>query len=317
MGRKPATDAGISLASVLVLLALLSVLITSFLYLNRDLILTTTNRVELTKAQAEADGLYELSLLLITTDLIDPTPPDGQSRVCQFGRSKVEITIEDEAGKIDLNGASEDLLWNLIRLYTGSDEEAWRALDVIVDYRDSDDIARTRGAELEDYIRDGLETVPKNSVFVLREELFSVPYLPDTLVRAILPHTTTHSQRSGIAPPYASAPVLFAASGIQPDDSLDIEDFETRDSRADLTSNIPSERISPSDKQAYRITLHILRDTGFAFAQQAVFRFPQQLSQPLFVERTRVNFTAEKKTQLTDRTAEFPNCKGPKFTLTR
>ena len=301
-------DSGISLASVLVLLALLSALITSFLYLNRDLILTATNRVELTKAEAEADGFYDLALQLVTTDLIDPTTPDGGIYTCQLGGTKVEITIEDEAGKVDLNGASEDLLWNLIRLYTESDEDASRALDVIVDYRDSDDIARTLGAELEDYARDKFDTGPKNNVFVLREELFSIPYLSDDLVRALLPHTTTHSQRSGIAPLYASTPVLFAATGIRSEDSQDFEAYDEPDARSDLISNVPSERITPSDRQAYRITLHILRDSGLGFAQQAVFRYPQQLSQPQLVEKTRISFPIGKRLQLTDQLSVIRNC---------
>jgi general secretion pathway protein K len=118
-------------------------------------------------------------------DLEVRVPPDGQWHEDAFGGGRYAVRMTDEGGRIALNRAHEALLTrvmtNLIRggnATTGIDRRAQSTIgtivDSILDWRDSDDLARVNGAESEYYL--GLRTPyrAKNGLFDSPEELLLV-----------------------------------------------------------------------------------------------------------------------------------------------
>jgi type II secretory pathway component PulK len=112
-------------------------------------------------------------------------PPDGQWHEDSFAGGRYSVRMTDEGGRISLNRASEATLTrvvtNLVRggnATTGVDTHAAKDIgsivDAILDWRDSDDLARANGAESDYYL--GLRTPyhAKNGLFDSPEELLLV-----------------------------------------------------------------------------------------------------------------------------------------------
>ena len=288
--RRPSEE-GISLVSVLVLLAFLSSIIVTFMYLNRDLIQTAANRVELSKAKAEAQAGHEIAAHIIRSDVLSFLPSSESYWRCRLDDAIISIAIQDEAGKVDLNGASEDLLQDLLRLYTEDATEAARAVDLIIDFRDGDDEARPLGAEQVDYKRDNYNTYPKNRPFVLTDELYQIPYLRRELIRSVLPFLTVHSRRSGIDVNYAPLPVLQAAARAS---ALGTDEND----RASLAQQIPVGRIISSPRQSFSVQTVIMRDSGFTYAEQIVINLFTRDRRARLIDKKRITLSAEMRSEL-------------------
>lgn len=86
----------------------------------------------------------------------------------------VDIRIDDESGKIDLNSAGENLIFNLLVMIGLGDDVALPLTSAIVDWRDPDDFPSPGGAESSYY--QSLETpyYAKNGAFDVPEELLLV-----------------------------------------------------------------------------------------------------------------------------------------------
>ncbi len=159
---------------------------------------------------ARADAAAGAGISLATLDLMAGRedgswrrrfPPGGSPASCLFEDDvTLTIAVEDEAGKIDLNGASERLLTALLA-GTGIElARARRLAAAIADYRDPDDIRRPDGAEAADYRDAGVANRPKNAPFESREELHLVLGLNRDDIAAISPHVTVHTNSAGLDP---------------------------------------------------------------------------------------------------------------------
>ena len=78
---------------------------------------------------------------------------------------RVLVTVEDEAGKVDLNSASEPLLRALLAGAGATPVEVDRITAAILDYRDADNLRRPDGAEADEYRLAGRQNGPKNAPF--------------------------------------------------------------------------------------------------------------------------------------------------------
>lgn len=291
------SQSGISLVSTLVLLALLSSIIVTFIYLNRDTIRSATNRVELTKARAAADGAVELAVFGIREKFMDPLTPGGGNRLCRLDDARLSIRVEDEAGKIDLNGASETLLFDLVLYLTEDEVEATSIVDHILDFRDGDDDPRDQGGELRDYELAGLATRPKNRPFQLVDELYQVAGLPVPLVDQLRPNVTVYSRRTGIDPSYAPLPVLMAVSGETRPDTDTAANLSPQEWDR-LRSLIPAAKSIQSPRQTFTVIVHTLRDSGFAYSERAVFSLTGQDQSMTLLEKRRISFGTQERNTL-------------------
>jgi general secretion pathway protein K len=209
---------GIALLSVLWITGLLAVIAASFASSTRTEARLARHQIANAKAEALADGAVHRAVL----GLLEPNPERGWRadrtlRQLSLGEGRVEIAIEDEDGKIDLNAAPPALLAGLFGAL-GLDPAAAQALAArIVDYRDPDSDPEPDGAEDPDYQAQGLAAGAADRELVSAGELRNVAGITRELYELMLPHVTIHSGAEGVDPVRASRVVLEALPGITPE----------------------------------------------------------------------------------------------------
>jgi general secretion pathway protein K len=148
---------------------------------------------------------------------------DGTVYAWAFGGGEVRFSIQDEGGKIDLNGAPDELLRGLFlsATWTGPDgeilgldeSEADALSDAVRDFADEDDLTRLNGAEDQDYEAAGLPWGAKDAAFAAVEELQQVLGMTAPLYQAVAPALTVHTGSKGIDAISAPRGVLMALPG--------------------------------------------------------------------------------------------------------
>jgi general secretion pathway protein K len=243
---------GLALVAVLWVLMLLSLVAASFMATTRTEVNLTRNQIENARAEALADaGVYRALLGLLAVrgnfeagdDVArvlesgspaqenradEPAFPeawrsDGTVYAWSFGGGAVRMAIQDEAGKIDLNGAADELLRGLFLAaeWTGPDGEtvgldaaaADALTDAVRDFADTDDLKRLNGAEDDDYAAAGLPWGAKDTPFAAVEELQQVLGMTPPLYRALAPALTVHTGSKGVDTNSAPRAVLLALPG--------------------------------------------------------------------------------------------------------
>ena len=170
-------------------------------------------------AGAEAE---ELALEAVE-DVAGAWRTDGTAYAWAFGGGEVRISIQDEGGKIDLNGAPDELLRGLFlaATWTGpdgeilglDDSEADALVDAVRDFADEDDLTRLNGAEDRDYAAAGLPWGAKDAAFDAVEELQQVLGMTPQLYQAVVPALTVYTGSKGIDAGSAPRAVLLALPG--------------------------------------------------------------------------------------------------------
>ena len=275
-GRSIATrtdDDGFILLVVIWIMALLALFATGLASSTQTFIQTNRNDVELRRAESLASAGVNIALL----DLINRPPGDGNSRLevgsaghsCVLPEGEVlHIQIADEAGKVDLNTASDHLLLALLMGLNVDRETALRLVAAIADYRDADDDQRLDGAERSAYLAAGRAAGPKNAPFDAVAEIGNVLGISDQLARRLLPHLTVHSGQDGIDPGYASSDlldVLSRAVGTLATPAGSTNDVFTVEGR-----QIPSQFVTATVARALMIRSGVTTSTGFNFTWNVV-----------------------------------------------
>jgi general secretion pathway protein K len=203
-GDSPSTNEhGFVLVPVLFTVALLSLVALSMsqsALLDVRVAALNTRRAQ---TQALADGVANLAMRRLHLDRSAGRdravlPVDGTGLACSIGGGRATITVHDTSGLVDLNRSSLEILQRLFA-GTGLDDTSARALAAAtVDFRDSDDIATTGGAERAEYAAGGLAHGPKNAPFASVDELDQVLGMTADTMARVRPLVTVHSQTNGI-----------------------------------------------------------------------------------------------------------------------
>lgn len=198
-------EAGFALVAVMFISILLSAVALIFTAAVRSTLRSTATNVEVAKAEALAEAGINLALLNLLTQGSELEPRRPEQLACALPTGgTVAVRIRDEAGKVDLNMANEELLAALI---AGADMPAGKARSLaaaLLDFRDEDNDRRESGAETEDYIASGSSSRPKNGPFETIDELWQVIGFGDQLARRLRPYVTIHSEQDGVDPEAAS-----------------------------------------------------------------------------------------------------------------
>lgn len=208
---RPATDTGFVLVLVLWSALFLALLAAGFAASVRTHIRATASATELARAEAIADGGVNLALLDLLSTRQNARaerrfPTEDRAAGCQAGDGAVMfIRVEDEAGKINLNLASETLLTSFFVGLGASGDDAHSYASHVLDFRDSEDDPRSDGAERDAYTAADQRSPPKNGLFDTVDELDQVLGLPADLVSKAKAYATVHSGVTGfdetVAPP--------------------------------------------------------------------------------------------------------------------
>ncbi len=119
-------------------------------------------------------------------------PVDDSVRSISFASNGYNVSIETarEAGKLDINLASEAMLEAFFAFQGLDQQEAARLAARVADWRDADDLPRPNGAERLDYARARNGERIGNRPFYAIEELSLVLDMPEEIVRCAAPAMT-------------------------------------------------------------------------------------------------------------------------------
>jgi general secretion pathway protein K len=236
----------------------------------------TANHVQSRNVELLADA----GVTLATLDLAKPPgrndargsrprrfPIDGSAVRCTLDDAVLTISVQDAGGRISLNSASERLLQALFLGLGNPLETARRATDVIIDFRDSDDLRRVNGAEKPEYLAAGRKLGPKNEPFDAVEELHQVLGLDAPMISAIKPHVTVHSATAGLDPRVTTATLAALLSrgaaqlpnppGVDPD------------------SPLPAEFVIGSPQRAFYVTVQAEISGSALYVRESVIELAQ------------------------------------------
>lgn len=209
---------GVALILVLWLLVLLTAVIGGFAQSARiEALQAHQLRASLIARQAAQAGIEYAVLRMAYPDNARRWVPDGRKYNFEFGDARIDIRVRDESGKIDLNGASLDLLARLLRALGVREPRAHELAAAIVDYRDPDDLLSPGGAELRDYSSAGLPYGPKNKPFETVSELQRVLGMDYATYRKLEPDVTVYA--SGDPSTSFASPAVLQALGLSADNA--------------------------------------------------------------------------------------------------
>lgn len=194
-----ARERGVAFVLVLWVIAMLSIILGSFALIARTENLQARHLFDTTQARYAAEAGLNLAIFeLRKTDPMQKWIADGRPYRFGYGEAEIEIQINDDSGKIDINTASNngDLLTNLFVTHGVDLDHAIALSDAIKDWTDADDLKQPNGAEAEDYRAAGLSYVPKNAPFDTVSELQQVLGMTYDLYSKIEPAITIYSGRS-------------------------------------------------------------------------------------------------------------------------
>ncbi len=228
-------------------------------------------------ARAEVEGLADagvnIALLDVIATLEDRTrtrrfPMNGAAVSCQTGSATIDISVVDEAGRIDLNAADEQLL---VALFAGAGAEssAARAMaNALIDYRDADTIARPNGAEVPEYRAAGLAYGPKNAPLDAVEEMSRVLNFDVGLLDRLHPYLTVHSGLAGVDPEAAPLALLLLLLNGSGHSVVDGAGMDAVSQRARFRQTLP-QYVAVSSRLKFTIRA-VARLPGAAFVREAV-----------------------------------------------
>jgi general secretion pathway protein K len=165
--------------------------------------------------QAVANALADAAINRAIADLMESPEhrqwrPDGTIRRFVFEGMPVNLSIQDELGKIDLNYAPDEMLAGLFQSVGLKPYEVAALVDSIGDWRDEDDLRRLYGAEASQYRDAGRSYGPRNGLFQTIDELRLVLGMTDMLFKRLEPALTVYSQNRGVDVETAPREVLRA-----------------------------------------------------------------------------------------------------------
>jgi general secretion pathway protein K len=204
---------GFALVVVLWVLALLGIIAASFLRDNRAEVRVTYNLLENAKAEAVADaGVQRAMLGLLDQDEATAWRADGTPYAFALGEGDASIRMWNEAGKIDLNNASEEVLKGLLMAVGMKQDEAARVVDVVTDFRRPGSARSSFGGQSADDTATG----PRVGPFEAAEELMRVPGITAELYERLSPAITVYG-RSQVDVTAAPPLVLQVLRAVMPD----------------------------------------------------------------------------------------------------
>ena len=272
-------EGGFALLVVLSAVGILAVVAASFAQMARTHIRVVAVGTESARAEAFADAGVQLAILDIVAArdstlanrrfAVDATP-----FVCSVadGEATLTIAVQDEAGKVDLNIASEPLLRALV---FGLDVQAGEAAaDAILDFRDADDDRRPSGAERAEYRAAGRAHGPKNAPFVAVEELAGVLALTRTEVDRLRPFVTVNSGQAGIDPSAASSALIdiLVRGGARAGGLIAGEgpSFAGAEGERGRTGPLPAQFVTASSRHVFSVHSQARTARGAIFVREAI-----------------------------------------------
>src|SRR5437016_606829 len=187
----PWESRGFALIIVLWAFVLISLIVTHLTASGRTELRIAGNLAANAAAQAAADGAIYQAIF----NLSNPQPDrrwalDGGGHQLRIGDSLVTVTVEDEAGRVNPNLASEALLEGLLRAVGDDSETTADLAGAITEWVGSAQVRRTPDQVTAEYRAAGLAYDPPSAPLESLDELGRVRGMPPALLDALRPHLT-------------------------------------------------------------------------------------------------------------------------------
>ena len=203
---------GAALLMVMWLLILLAGLVVAFAFTARvEAIQGSALRAQVAGQLAAEAGIELAAWRMSSNDPLRQWFPDGRAQSFAFEGYEVQVRVQDEAGKVDLNAADVALLTGLLLALDVPPDRARQLAGAIQDWRDADSLLSAGGgAEDRDYGAAGLPYGARDRPFATVQELQQVLGMDAELYRRLAPYVTIYSGLARPSPDFAQAPVLRA-----------------------------------------------------------------------------------------------------------
>jgi general secretion pathway protein K len=206
------------------------------------------------RVRTTADAAIQAAILSMFDPRLSQFPRlDGVAREIAFGDQKAMVSIQDEAGRIDINTADRTLLRDYFLAAGATDADA--LADRVIDWRTTKTSRGLNGATAEDYAHAGYAYRPRDRAFESVDELALVMGMTPELFKRLEPGLTVFSHSPSFDTRFAPTAVLAAIPGATP-----------MDARNMIADRSPSAAL-PS--RAYSITATATQGTT-QFARHAV-----------------------------------------------
>lgn len=214
MGRR-SQSRGIAFIVVVWVLALLAVLLAGFAVIARTEALQARHLAESTRARYMAEvGISRAIWELRNADPLTRWVSDGRTYDFEFEGAKIQVGIQDEAGKIDLNAVDGPVFQRFLVAHGVEEQHAQQIADALVDWRDADDLTQPMGAEDADYEREGFPYGAADNGFQTVGDLQQVMGMDYDLFRKLEPDLTIWGGNAIPSAGSASSAVLMSFPGV-------------------------------------------------------------------------------------------------------
>lgn len=265
-------------------MAVLAVLAAAIGALAEDRSRHAHNLAEAAKAEALADGGVRLAIRRVQDRVQDPLwRADGTPMTIELEDGTIDIRITDEAGRVDLNFADEELLRALLIGAGAAEREADALKDAILDWADQDDLRRLNGAEAAEY-HAAHRPEPGNRPFALAEELRLVKGMSPELARRLAPFVTVHARQRGIDPTVAPLELLALLPG------MDGERLNTGARPQGIDPNalgqflgLAPQMVAVSKRQVFALRAVARTRGGATFVRECILRLMRDPANPTLI----------------------------------
>jgi general secretion pathway protein K len=282
----PRRERGIALVTVLWALLFLSTLALSLAIATRTESQIGRNFGGQVEAKALADaGIYRAIATLVDPDRTGRWRGDGRVYSFELGEGIVRVSLQDEAGKIDLNTARPTLLEALFASAGLTAEDAQALAASVEDWRDADELRRPNGAEEPEYRAAGKPYGPGNRPFETIEEFQLVLGVSAVLYDQVADRLTVLSGQPGIDPQIAPRSVLSIIPGLGEASAAAIVEGRESAPGATVASAVSSPYFGRSTATTFTIHGEGRSKAGAVYSRDAVVRLTGDLQTPYHVLR--------------------------------
>jgi general secretion pathway protein K len=247
-------DGGFALLAVIMGIAILATIAAALSIASRTNVMTTNALVGSAQAELAADAGLTLAIDYLVDGFGDENRHQDSPIICRFDDIVLRIAITDEAGKVDINASSIELLSALFRGFDSDEETVDRRIAAVIDFIDPDDVDHMTGeSEAARSVALG-KPPPRNAPLVTIDELDQVLGFDDdtgtgkAFLDIMRLYVTVLSRRPGVDPEKAAPALLVALASTQ--------------------AEMPAQFVAATEMRYFTIRADAVTDSGYRFARE-------------------------------------------------
>lgn len=257
MTSRRSGEDGYALIAAIVSIVLFALLALAVINETRGPTVMVAAEADRARLSAAADAGVALAIQgLLARDTALRWRIDGKLRRVNFNTVMLDISVEDERGKIALNLINKQQVERMFAEFGLQGIELETAVDSFMDWRDDDFDQRARGAEFDVYAERKVK--PRNGELRTLGELAMINGVGPALAQRIAPFATVNFGSGEFDPRYASA----IATRVSADDEADA-DLAEFGPALQAGQTIRASRPPPSDTLIGRpLTIRVVASSG-------------------------------------------------------